>query len=809
MLKNLTIKSKILFITLFSLAFLSAVLGYVSVNKAKESLMKKSYDSLRSARDNKAKQVKNYFEQRIKDINVLSKGSNSDELLYDLGNLFDDLDVEEDEKFDVSIISVKEATDPHENFFQNFVQEYGYNDIYLINASTGHVLYSASKLSDYGSNLKFGDLKNSPLALIWKKTLENKKATFIDMQKYSVNNNKATMFLGAPLFQDEEIKGIIVFQISNKDINDIMHFRKGYGKSQEDYLVGQDFLMRSDSYLDPKNHTVQASFSNTALGQVKTEASLAALKGKNNTKIILDYNNNLVLSAYDSIKISKDIEWAILSEIDEIEVLEVPQALGIEIVLIAFILLVLISIMIYVLINKIIIKPLNSFQEGLLSFFAYLNKEKKEVEHLNILSHDEIGKMSFVVNENIIKTQKIIEEDNKVIDETISILNEFEKGDLSQRVSNTTSNPSLQKLSSLLNQMGSNLENNIENILLVLKQYSEFNYHPKVETKGITKHILELANGINFLGEASIQMLIENKTNGLTLDESTDILLENVDLLNTNANTSAAALEETAAAVEEITSNIVQNSQSIAKMASYAKELENSAKKGEKQAEETSTSMNQLDAEVNAINDAILIIDQIAFQTNILSLNAAVEAATAGEAGKGFAVVAQEVRNLANRSAQAAAEIKTLVENAKNKAKEGKNITSNMIKGYEGLQHNIVKTIELIKDVENSSAEQKTGIEQINDAINALDQKTQENAEISNRTYDVAKQTDTIAKVVVSDANKKEFPGKDDVKAKNMEEVQALSSKNIVKTTDTILVKTKSSVKKESIQDNNETWESF
>ena len=205
-------------------------------------------------------------------------------------------------------------------------------------------------------------------------------------------------------------------------------------------------------------------------------------------------------------------------------------------------------------------------------------------------------------------------------------------------------------------------------------------------------------------------------------------------------------------------------------MAEYTKVLNKSVNEGETLARETTIAMNNIDEQVNAINEAISVIDQIAFQTNILSLNAAVEAATAGEAGKGFAVVAQEVRNLAARSAQAANEIKSLVENATTKANDGKVIAKKMIEGYSGLNDNITKTINLISDIETASKEQATGIEQINDAINSLDKQTQENTLISNKTHEVAAQTDAIAKMVVQSANEKEFNGKDTVGLKEFKE---------------------------------------
>ncbi len=404
----------------------------------------------------------------------------------------------------------------------------------------------------------------------------------------------------------------------------------------------------------------------------------------------------------------------------------------------------------------------------MISFFAYLNRESASVKLIELDTKDEFGMMAKVVNDNIKKTERSIEDDRKVIDETIAVLAKFEKGDLSQRLNMNVSNPSLMQLKDVLNNMASNLEKNINNVLNILEQYSNYKYLNKIDQKGLTEQLLKLANGVNTLGDSITGMLIENKINGLTLDESSDILLVNVEKLNISSNEAASSLEETAAAIEEITSNIRNNTQNIAKMATFSNGVTKAASEGEKLANQTTQSMDEINAQVNLINESITVIDQIAFQTNILSLNAAVEAATAGEAGRGFAVVAAEVRNLASRSAEAAREIKAIVENATKKANQGKDIANNMISGYKELNENISQTINLIQDIEMSSKEQLSGIEQINDAVNQLDQQTQKNAAVSSQTHDIAVLTDEIAKLIVSDANTKEFAGKNEVKAKSM-----------------------------------------
>ncbi|MCT7908422.1 MCP four helix bundle domain-containing protein, partial [Arcobacter lacus] len=219
-------------------------------------------------------------------------------------------------------------------------------------------------------------------------------------------------------------------------------------------------------------------------------------------------------------------------------------------------LVILLSIFVAFFITNSIVNSLKDLQQGLFSFFGYLNRETSKVELINLNSKDEFGEMAKVVNENIVKTQKGIEEDRKLIDETISVLSEFEQGDLCQRLNLNVSNPALMQLKEVLNKMASNLENNIDSVLKILEQYSNYNYLNKIDKKDLKEHLLKLANGVNTLGDSIAEMLKENKANGLTLDKSSNVLLSNVDKLNLSSNEAAASLEETAAALEEVTSNV-------------------------------------------------------------------------------------------------------------------------------------------------------------------------------------------------------------------------------------------------------------
>ncbi len=370
------------------------------------------------------------------------------------------------------------------------------------------------------------------------------------------------------------------------------------------------------------------------------------------------------------------------------------------------------------------------------------------------------------------KTNAILESWNKVVDETASMLqndtqimgevvlltDKMEQGIFGCRVKGSTENPLIHSLKININKMAKEIEEDIGKLKTITEQYTHNDFRNKVDINpNLKADMLSVMNGINLLGDSLANSAKSNLSNGQHLESNSSTMKDSVENLANKANQQAASLEETAAAVEEITSITRNNANNTSKMSDLGKKVQSSVSTGMTLASKTSDAMDSINQQVTAILESITVIDQIAFQTNILSLNAAVEAATAGEAGKGFAVVAQEVRNLASRSADAANEIKTLVDSASIKANEGKKVSDDMIKGYEELNDNATQTIDIIQDVSIASKEQMTGIEQINDAVTMLDKVTQENAHEASSVAQIASEVSQMANSLVAEASANKF----------------------------------------------------
>ena len=198
--------------------------------------------------------------------------------------------------------------------------------------------------------------------------------------------------------------------------------------------------------------------------------------------------------------------------------------------------------------------------------------------------------------------------------------------------------------------------------------------------------------------------------------------------LSASAQEQASSLEETAASMEEMTSTVKHNADNAMQADKLAVESTGAAAESVVTASSIKRSMDLIDTSSRKIGDIIGVIDEIAFQTNLLALNAAVEAARAGEHGRGFAVVASEVRNLAQRSAQAAKEIKALINDSADRVGDGAHLVSVSGAKLEGIESKVKKVAELIAEISAASQEQASGIEQVNRAIMQMDTVTQSNA---------------------------------------------------------------------------------
>ncbi len=198
--------------------------------------------------------------------------------------------------------------------------------------------------------------------------------------------------------------------------------------------------------------------------------------------------------------------------------------------------------------------------------------------------------------------------------------------------------------------------------------------------------------------------------------------------LSDRTEQAASNLEETAASTEEMSATVKQNAENAKNADRLADAANQTASKGGKVVEQAVTAMSGIETSAQKITDIIGVIDEIAFQTNLLALNASVEAARAGEAGKGFAVVAQEVRQLAQRSAQAADDIKGLIQNSNSQVKDGVQLVNQAGEALGEIVGSIGKVTGIVREISSASQEQAAGVQEINSSINNMDEMTQQNS---------------------------------------------------------------------------------
>lgn len=548
------LQSKLLITFLLLALTPTLIVAFIASYIASTSIEAQVFSQLVSVREIKKNQVENYFSKRQGDIEVLS--TTLDKLL----------------DFSSSDNLVTSAHE-HHSYFENFINSYGYYDFFLIDHS-GDIFYSVTKEADYQSNLLTGKFSASGLGELFKKVQKNGAFAMSDFSRYAPSNNVPASFIALPVKSKQGTSVIVALQLSIAKINEIMQERSGMGETGESYLIGNDFLMRSDSFLDPQGHSVLASFAGNAKNNgVVTEGAKLSLGGQIGEKIITDYNGNAVLSAFTPIDIYGS-RWALLSEIDVTEAFAPIYLLYWDILIVAFFFIVATALIAFY-VSKSITKPLGG--------------EPIEMKHIS---------------------------------ETVAggdLTIDFKVQDDSQNVYGA-------------------MKRMVDRLLMIVSDIVDS-----------SNSLASSAEQTSVLSFQSSKSLVEQKSSIEQLATAVEQMSMSINEVSVNAANAASSTQSAQLASKDVSIKVTQTINDLGKL--------------DEEISQASSVIKDLEADSYQIGSVLEVIRGIAEQTNLLALNAAIEAARAGEQGRGFAVVADEVRTLASKTQESTKNIEQMIAN--------------------------------------------------------------------------------------------------------------------------------------------------
>ena len=757
---NIKMKPKLIGAFLLTGLIPLAIIAIMSINKAGTALDTVAFNQLNSVQQIKKTQIQAHFDAMNADIAMYSSNSAVVQASQRFISAFEQegLGGETWSKWDSF----------HGWKMKEFSDSYGYYDLFIISPA-GDIVFTAAKESDLGQNLLRGTLSNSSLAKAFKKG--QREISLVDFEMYEVSGEPASFISGPIIDANDELVGVLAFQLSLESINEVMQERAGMGETGETYLVGADKRMRSDSFLDPTGHSVVASFAGTIQNNgVDTKAATEGISGKSGSEVIADYNGNLVLSSYSPIELPGGIQWVIIAEIDMAEVDMPINSLRNTVIISALIIALVIAIFAFWIATSIA-NPLQRITSVAKSIaVGDLSDEVKFVQA------DEIGQLAdaFRSMNDALKTKAEITEQLSIGNLEVSIEKASDEDLLGESLISLKSN--LNQVSSEINHLVSDiLIGNLETKADVSKYDGEW---AKIVqglndiTKGVSTPLRDIGDVLSKLADQDMTVRVTNEYKGLydqlkedvndlgqklgdalsqvgsaveQIGSASNQIASGSQSLAEGTNEQSSTLEEVSSSLEEMSSMTQQNAQNAAQATVLSGEASTAANSGNESMKTMIGAIDKIKVSSDETAKIVKTIDEIAFQTNLLALNAAVEAARAGDAGKGFAVVAEEVRNLAQRSAEAAKTTAELIKESVQNAEGGVKISQEVGSQLTTIVESIGKTTNLVSEIDAASKEQAQGIEQVNTAVAEMNKVTQQNAANSEESASASEELNSQA----------------------------------------------------------------
>ena len=564
--------------------------------------------------------------------------------------------------------------------FRSVLQAKGYEDALLINSS-GDIIYNVIKGEDYGSNLLTGAFKDGNLGSLFKTVSDAEPGTvfFSDVAPYAANGDVPTLFVGTKIVTPAgQNVGMFVLSVAAKRMEAIVSTTEGHDSSMSVYLVGPDLVARSGSGKET-GHAMLDSLTETDVirtGLAGESVFYSETVGLGGTTVV----------AYSEPLMVQGETWAIVAE-ESLAELMGPATRSRNLLILISLLGAVPVFVVGWLFARSITKPLDQ-----------ICKEMEEVSSGNLgidvqvaERSDEIGKIG--------KTLVSMQDDLKLA----------HKGEEQRAEMLLQQQDMVEKLSSgLVSLSKGDFSKPLTEAFPVDHETLREDYNQTVETLSNTiQQVIEVTSSIRS-GSGEISQASDD--------------------LSRRTESQAATLEETAAALDEMTASVAsaaEGTRSVEDTITEARVEAESSGIIVKDAVEAMQGIKESSAQISQI---IGVIDDISFQTNLLALNAGVEAARAGEAGRGFAVVASEVRALAQRSSDAAMEIKTLIGDSSVQVERGVDLVGKAGGALTNISERVSNISQLISGIAEGSNEQSTGLKEINIGVTQLDQVTQQNA---------------------------------------------------------------------------------